>query len=404
MVTRTNIYPCALFALLTIFAGTHVRSADIAPPLDILETIRTGKPVYAKPHPVSPEWVGTVKTVAARDPRNVFTKEAPNHLRVTHAWTDRNNHLAIGRVSPEGGYVGSDVAVYYASLPTSQEVVNARNLATLHQWFGPPPPGAFIDGVINGNQGNWAENWICFTATKDGRLRWLAVFAMVSGPMGPGKEAVVGVDEIKVSEGILRVADPTSVEEKKQFKTADMLFAEREDERAKERDKLPEPLRSLVAANQKRGDSDLAAFKEALNEIRRHPDPRLFDQLAERMDERTTVMRGYMADILTSEASFLKINAWEPAQQTQALRYAVAALPRVKNSLTQQDLAILILASLGGGRIQIANPLIDVEVRVTSDSHGFTQHHYNVEDTDVTTAAAKLQQWFQDHYPQLKTP
>jgi len=65
------------------------------------------------------------------------------------------------------------------------------------------------------------------------------------------------------------------------FKTGEELHAESEADRAKARAKYPLPLRSLVEARETPDDSDLVAYKRALNEVRRSPSPELFRQFAE---------------------------------------------------------------------------------------------------------------------------
>jgi hypothetical protein len=383
---------CALFALLLPASHYYGQSVEPGPAVDLLAGIRAGAIPRKKPHPVNPQWVGTVTIAAKHDPGNFYKEDTPEHMRITHAWMDQKNHLAAGRVAANR-YAGSDVARYYETLPDAKDVAAARNLATLQRWFGPD----------HGFSGGWSAGWVCFTVTKGGQLRWQNVFAHLKHQGSPDP-ASVGIDIIAVREGILRVADPNSEEERKQFKTAEEIFAEAEAREKLKTDLHPEPLRSLVTAKKNPRDQDLADYAAALNEIRKNPDPRLFLQLAERMHEGTLEMRGYVEDILTTRSDFLRIKAWEPAPHAAALRHALAAMPSVEDAYTLEQLTEILLTSLGGGTMKLAEPPIDIEIKVSRDGLRSTRRRFDVKDDTLKASARKIQQWFRASYPQLKAP
>jgi hypothetical protein len=387
--SRTSL--CALIALLLPATPHQGQSAEPAPAANLLEAIRAGDIPHKSPHPVNPQWVGTVRITAKHDPTNFYKEDQPQDIRITHAWMDRENRLNAGRVAVNR-YTVSDVARYYATLPDAEDVAAARNLAALRALFG--PDHGFSDG--------WSAGWVCFTTTKDGQLRWMNVFAHLRD-LSSDPEAV-RIDTIAVREGIFRVADPNSEEQRKQFKTAEEIFAEAEAREKLKTNLHPEPLRSLVAAKKNPRDDDLAHYVSALNAIRSNPDPRLFLQLVERMHEGTLEMRGYLEDILGPRSDFLKIKAWEPAPHAAALRHTLAAMPNVEDSHTLTQLSAILLTSLGGGVMKLDDPPIDLEIKVAEHSFSSTQRRFDVQDGTLKPAARKIQQWFRATYPQLKAP
>jgi len=211
---------------------------------------------------------------------------------------------------------------------------------------------------------------------------------------------------LRVTEGFFRAANPNSIAERRQFRTGEELQEEYEATRTKTRAKYPLPLRSLVDAKETPEDSDLIAYKRALNEVRRSPSPELFRQFAEWIHEGTCEIRGMLEHVLFDD--FLKLDAWKEPQRKIALRALVDALPHVRTNMDLDRLLALLLQAHGRGELKLAIPGTDARIEVKSDRHpdgtgaSFSTGSQNISTENLSFASEKCHQALKERYPELR--
>ena len=140
-------------------------------------------------------------------------------------------------------------------------------------------------------------------------------------------------------------------EEELERYVADLLAAEKkakEDELAS----YPQPLRTLMIADEHPDDSDLKHLSAAVQAIRDAPDPDLFKQLIHEMkDDGTLKMRSLMKYILLNESKLLKLKPWKDRQEAIAIGACIDQLTSAGEA--RDELIEIILYACGGGRVEI---------------------------------------------------
>ena len=359
---------------------------------------------------LEPQWVGTVSRVSLRGGEDLYRHDPPNPIRFSHLTvyrdSDQRTNLIIlrGRITAQGklgGWTDGEAPVFTNHLPSAQAVSAARDLNDLRRLFG--PQHGMTDGVGGNGREHWVESWTWFTAEGQDRLRVLRVFAHVSSPVG-AKSA--DIDILHVSEGLFHPANPNSAAERKQFKTGAEVQAEREARQAQARTQYPQPLRALVEAGETPDDHHLIAYVRALNEVRRKPDPKLFRQFAEWIDEGTCEIRLMLESILFD--SSLKLQKWEEPQRKIALRALADALPNVKTSQGLDQLLVFLLQAHGGGELKVAVPgttaVVDVKTQRAPDGGGSScvLGSSNISSDILARAARQCREMLRERYPELR--
>jgi len=406
-----------VMGLVLLCDTTDVNGAALAEPLypktNLVSFLARWKPTQAALGTVcelEPQWVGTVERAYLRGGKDIYKKDQPNNVRFSHLMvlkgrSEQTNLMILrGRITAQGklgSHLGSEAPVFMSNLPSAKAVSEARSVDDLHKMFG--PQHGFTDGWGGEGRMHWSEGWTWFTAEVNNRLRYLRVFAHVSSS---DREKPADIDILHVSEGFFRAADPNSEAERRKFKTGEELQAEYEAGRAKARAKYPLPLRSLVEAKETPDDSDLFAYKRALNEVRRSPAPELFRQFAEWIHEGTCEIKGMLEHILFDD--FLKLEKWEEPQRKVALRSLADALPQAKTNLDLDQLVAFLLQAHGGGQLKIAvsgtKGVVDVKAQRSPDwsRSSFATGSQNISSQNLARAAQQCREALKERYPELR--
>jgi len=198
-------------------------------------------------------------------------------------------------------------------------------------------------------------------------MRYLSVFGHVSKKEGLKSESPVDVDELSISEGVLRPADPNSEAELREYPTGESWFIAQEKEKKEKRNEYPLPLRDLVEADEHPDDSDLLHYRKHLNKIRNNPDPELFRQSIAVMHEGTLQRRSNLEAILVD--SWLGLDPWAPANWNLVIETCIDSIPSAEDSAVS-DLIVILLKANQGGVIEIGDQRIEV-----TDSGGSSVSH-----------------------------
>ena len=404
-------------SLVLLCSTTGVHGATLAEPpyprTNLLSFLALWKPTPTALGTVcglQPQWIGTVKRAYLRGGEDIYREDQPNNLRLTHLMVlkdhnDRTNLIILrGRITAQGklgSYIGGEAPVFMSNLPSVKTVSEAKNVDDLHKIFGPQ------DGITDswGSEGrkHWSEGWTRFTAEGDSSLRYLSVFAHVSSS---DREKPVDIDILDVREGFFHPANLNSAAELRNFKTGEELETEYEASRAEARAVYPPPLRLLVEAMEAQDDSDLIAYKRALNKIRTNPPPVLFRQFAERIHEGTGRIQGMLGDLLFD--SYLDLEKWGEPQRRTALRALVDSLPYVKTNQDLDHLIALLLQAHGGGELKIkvsgSTGVIDVKAQRSDDGSRstFTTSSQNISSKNLAPAADEAREKLKQMYPELR--
>lgn len=381
--------PLQLFSLAATLAISLLPSSGLAAEtLDLLEFIRrqdTATPVEATR--LSPEWVGTIRGGDEED-----------HLRLTYAGRDAKREAPeaaggvwVARMRENGSYLGSDRAEFHDKLPTAEELHAVKSLPRLIALLG-KRGGLGIDGWDDAEGYHWIETWICFTTTGKDTLRWVAVSASVSSKSQDKqvKPEQTHIDELKVREGTLRPATPGLAAEEELFKSADQLHEMEERAKEEARAGIPQPLRELVAADEEPDDPDLKIFAAAINKVRKNPDAEIFRQMAAYDD--TNRGFSYLAFVLLDRIP--GVEKWSPENRAKGLLFAVNALEATPDEDKLQSMSATILEAIGGGKLEIAKPKMDLEVTVRENSKSMSYSGWEVDEGNLPQAAGALMDWF----------
>ncbi len=359
---------------------------------------------------LDPEWIGTVKRVHLKDSLGIYQTDEPDNLRFSRlfsqlVWHNKRlaEHVVIGRIGEIGGYSERDIARFTNCLPATKTVAKFTTLSELESAFG-PNQRRFVDGWGGPDGLHTTAGWTFFTKESADRLRFMDVFAHLSHARGAKDSSI---DIIEIREGILRPANPDSVTERQQFKTADELENIRRAKRAAERAKYPQPLRSVIEARERPDDHSLIAYARALNQIRQAPDPMLFQQIVERVHEDTVTFGGYLRDILL-EPTAIESEPWNSILRQKALRATVDSLDKSKTRMALDDVLMTVLAAQGGGemRLDVPSAGASIKLKFTMLTNGSSMSYDSsgVTDANLPIVAAECRAWLLKRYPELENP
>jgi hypothetical protein len=382
--------PLPHLSLAAILAFAYLGSGALAvETLNLLELIRQedqSKPVERTR--LSPEWVGTIRG----------DNEEDLHLRLTHAGRDTKQegketvgHIWAARMRENGSYTGSDYAEFRVKLPSAVELKVAKELPQLIALLG-KQQGASIDGWDDGERRHWNQSWSCFTATGKDTLRWVAVTASISSKSqdkSPTPEQT-RIDELKIREGALRPATPGLAPEEDLFKTADQLHEMAERAKEAERTRIPQPLRDLVAADEEPDDPDLKIFAAAISKVRRNPEAEIFRQMAAFDDSGSGL--SYLEYVLLDRIP--GVEKWTPENRSKALHLVVDALAAAPDGDKLQTMSATLLEAMGGGKLEIAEPKMDLEVKLRKSSKSMSYSQWNVDEGNLPQASKAVAEWF----------
>ncbi|NWK54583.1 hypothetical protein HW115_03105 [Verrucomicrobiaceae bacterium N1E253] len=115
---------------------------------------------------------------------------------------------------------------------------------------------------------------------------------------------------------------------------------------------FPEPLRHLIAIDERSDDPDLKHLKAAIQAIRNNPAPELFKQMAVRLDDGNMRIRSLMESILVEHQGLSGLKPWGAKEEAVAVDVCVGMLPYVGDG-EREDLVEMLLLVCGGGVIEI---------------------------------------------------
>jgi len=178
--------------------------------------------------------------------------------------------------------------------------------------------------------------------------------------------------EIRSLESDLQARDHDDADEPKVRELEDYVRQMLEIERQEKHDALerhPEPLRSLIKVMERVDDPHLASRSEAINAIRKNPDPELFRQLVQEMHEGTARIKGLFRDILLGGGSHLELKPWGAREEAIAINACIDSVTLAKN---WEDLVGMILRVCGGGRIEMEVNGDTRMIEVIARDHGYS--------------------------------
>ena len=366
---------------------------------------------------LDPHWVGTVKRAYLRDLKGIYREDTPEDIRFTHLVVQPDesgsNQLVIARLryDPDALLTSTDrhAPALRNNLPTIEDVAKATKFVDLTRLCGPPHGGTDVWGLSGTS--HWTEEWTAFAPAGKDRLRYLNVFAHVSAPAAKGDQASrldrtnAVVDILVGREGFFRPADPKSADERKRFLTADELFTRAQAERAKEREKYPQPLRALIEADETPDDDDQAAYVTAINQVRAKPEPLLFQQLVTWMNEEEVEMSSHLEDILCFDDPPPGLQPWKEGPRQAAVRALIEALAAARKPDALEEALMLVLTAQGGGKLKFSVPAtaarIDLAARETSDGFERTHSCDGLSETNLAQVVAHCQTVLKQKYPEL---
>lgn len=150
----------------------------------------------------------------------------------------------------------------------------------------------------------------------------------------------------------------------------------------------PEPLRTLIRADNHPNDSDLKHLSLAVQQIRDQPNPILFNQLIKEIHEGTLKMQSLLENILINEHKCLTLKPWGDKEESIAINACIDALPLAKKG-SQDELITLLLRSFGGGHIEYQGENGGRSIRVTFTPNGRTESYDGASNPLSITDAQK---------------
>ena len=351
---------------------------------------------------LDPEWVGTVRRVYFRDDLGTSKQATDESIRLTHLQSAsmrpggppvlviaRARQTEAGRLS----YRVVEAARFKSDLPKTEAIARATRLPEL-------------ESIIGRQHGpGHVASWTFFSKEPNDQLRLLRVFAFSERLRGGKNDSI---HRIEIQEGTFRPANPNSEEERRQFKSADDLANERRAALAAKDAKYPPPLRALIEARHTPDDSDLIAYTRALDGIRKQPDPLLFQQLVEHLDEDSVTFVGYLEAILVNDNFGIKLPPWKESERSKALRATMDVMNRVKTSKDLVDVVMTILYALGGAKMQIEIPnagvRVDLECRRFSNGVRKSDGSSGMTEANLPVVIDECRKWLVKRYPELSKP
>lgn len=311
----------------------------------------------------------------------------------------RDGVIMLYRTDSRGAHAGSDSPVYRTTIPNDQKLAECRTIADLDKLLGESPLLFGGSAWGDGTNLHGTANRVCVGNFDGETLEYLSVFVSTIQKKEGDKWGERVINEFReMRRGKLRPENPDSEDEKRQFPTGDELSRQRDEKKSQERQRYPEPLRSLLAAGEAPGDSDLAVLKAAIEKIRNEPDPILFRQLVEEMHEGTLRIRMLLEEIVLDDPMILELREWEPAKREIAFQALVDAFPQVRKD-ELGTLASILLRMIGGGTIEFDDGTEKHRVTVTITKNGLQQSFGSAE---TAPSLEETRQEFLKRYRSLK--
>ena len=250
-----------LAALFCTLGSMSFASEEKTTTLEKMRTLVKEDPkAEMRPTPLEVEWIGDIE----EDDGSVTRLR----LEKGQIW---NGQISLVR-EYRGHSYGWDRPVYFEKIPAEKEIEECGNLHELEKLFGKSSFGFCATGGLDGLiQSNAA--WVCISPNDEGKLTYLRVHADTSIEEEQLGKGVPRVDSVSFTRGELRPANPDSREEKKTYPSAKDLFEAGEREKARKRERLPQPLRDLIAVREHPEDPNLAHLAKAIQAIQKRAEP-----------------------------------------------------------------------------------------------------------------------------------
>ncbi len=290
------------------------------------------------------DWIGDVTTRRVGDVEQLGSREIK--LRLERG-VIRHGEIRLYRPAHDS-YRPSEAPVYVERLPDVDEILRYTKLGNLTSAFG--GSDAFTTSWSSSGRLHWTVGWTSFTREAGNRLRYMHLFARVSGALDLAQQSDADIDGMIVWYGVLRPADMDSEQEREEYPTSEAMLREEQLNSIEKPKPYPSPLKELVTAARQSDDPDRKLYYRQLNEIRRNPNPNLFRQIVQRLNDPTLVMYEHLEHLLLDRES--RLDAWRPRQRDMAIRACLNAMPLAGDNAVV-DLAILLLSMKGGGTVEI---------------------------------------------------
>ncbi len=267
-------------------------------------------------------------------------------LRLTHG-SLREGKIRLLRPRPDGAVFGSDCPEYIGKLPSERTLRDVSTIGQLEKLLGPGTFGFHADQIDDRYHSGWSR--VCFGENNEGDLVYLSLSANYSIGVGAPIGTPKSVEGVRIRQGVLRPEKLGDKEEERIYIDGATEFANHEAIKAKRRMEYPLPLRQLIETDQYPGDSDLQHLAKAMQQIRNSPDPKLFQQLAVRMDD--VGMASLMEKALMDRHGLLELKPWREEQWRVAINACIDALPET-SGYARSKLVEQLMELSGGGRIE----------------------------------------------------
>ncbi|MEW4453314.1 hypothetical protein AB1L30_11605 [Bremerella sp. JC817] len=138
--------------------------------------------------------------------------------------------------------------------------------------------------------------------------------------------------------------------------------------------RYPLPLRDLIRIYDHPGNTDWTQISAAIQAIRSKPDPKLFAQLVQAMDEESFKPERLLKTIMVNELELSEVKPWNDEQEAIAMEACIDAFPLAKDEAKESLVEILLLIC-GEGRIAFKTTSGGrvVEIRMTEDGYRHSQ-------------------------------
>ncbi len=281
-----------------------------------------------------------------------------------------------------GSHIASDAPTYRDSLPDEATIRSAKTLAALNDLLGQSRAPSTAWGTLG--KWNWTTGWTFVTRETNHRLRYVSVFASVTGAKGAAPSEVF-VKKVSISAGSLRPADPESLSELRRFPTGAELFRRERLATREQLEKYPLPLRDLIASRKLHTDARLRRYAMQINTIRSQPQPELFRQIASLLHESDMSIESCLRDIMVGEG-YLDLDPWERVQKNTAIQACIDVLPDAKDDRARRTVVQILLEMRGTGFIVIG----DREIAVTDDGYRVTDAENRCTLAETQAALKKM--------------
>ena len=357
-------------ALLILFLFiSMVSSEEKSKELSLKEALKQfkAKPEQSLTALLKPQWVGTVKEVYKLDPDGIHDDDKPLHLRFTHLsvfkdFKGKDNTLSISR-SYKGSVAGDEIAIYTETLASVDAIKKMKTVEDLNKAFG--QQHGWTSAWGDGDKLHWTEGWTFFTLLESGKIRYLNIFAHVSS-----KDKNTQIDIIVVKEGLFKIADPNSQEEKAKYKTGKEIFEEEEKRKEAARTQFPEPIRSLIKAKEAPSDHDLKIYSEYINKFRQKPDPKLIQQLVTYLPSNSVSYSMMLNDLIGVESSYLDLDKIPNKKKLEILKTLIGTIKNIEEKSALKEVLVCLLKAAGGGYVEYEFQGRTSSIKLTYNKNG----------------------------------